>query len=152
MGWGFRVSSWCFFSAKCGSRISTRFLIYRTHAVCFFPLVTPWILSIYFQCSPRPQVTTCLLHAELCPSHLTVTPCTLHRRPPTLVFKQENHTIVQLLWSDTEWSISNIWGKLLFNGSNILKLSFLWEGLWGLKLYYCTLSFELCFFICLFLG
>jgi hypothetical protein len=29
-----------FFSAKCVSSISARFLIYRSHAVCFLPLVT----------------------------------------------------------------------------------------------------------------
>jgi hypothetical protein len=28
-----------FFSAKCGSSVSAKFLIYRTHAVCFLPLV-----------------------------------------------------------------------------------------------------------------
>jgi hypothetical protein len=33
------ASSWWFFPAKCGSSISTRFLIYRVHAVSFFPLV-----------------------------------------------------------------------------------------------------------------
>jgi hypothetical protein len=29
-----------FFSAKCGSSVSARFLIYRAHTVCFLPLVT----------------------------------------------------------------------------------------------------------------
>jgi hypothetical protein len=33
-------SSWWFFSAKCGSSISAKFLIYGAHAVCFCPLVT----------------------------------------------------------------------------------------------------------------
>jgi hypothetical protein len=33
---------WHFFSAKCGSSISARSLIYRSHAVCFLPLVTIW--------------------------------------------------------------------------------------------------------------
>jgi hypothetical protein len=33
------ASSWSFFSAKGGSSISARFLIYRAHAVCFLPLV-----------------------------------------------------------------------------------------------------------------
>jgi hypothetical protein len=37
--WSF-ASSWRFFSAKCGSSISARFLIYGTHAVCFLSLVT----------------------------------------------------------------------------------------------------------------
>jgi hypothetical protein len=37
--WSFD-SFWCFFSAKCGSIVSARFLIYRTHTVCFCPLVT----------------------------------------------------------------------------------------------------------------
>jgi hypothetical protein len=37
--WSFD-SSWCFFSAKCGSSISAKFLIYRAHTVCFCPLVT----------------------------------------------------------------------------------------------------------------
>jgi hypothetical protein len=32
-------SSWCFFSAKCGSSVSAKFLIYGAHAVCFCPLV-----------------------------------------------------------------------------------------------------------------
>jgi hypothetical protein len=32
-------SSWCFFSAKCGSSISAKFLIYRVHAICFCTLV-----------------------------------------------------------------------------------------------------------------
>jgi hypothetical protein len=31
--------SWWYFSTKCGSSISARFLIYRAHAVCFLPLV-----------------------------------------------------------------------------------------------------------------
>jgi hypothetical protein len=35
------ASSWCFFfSAKCGSSISVRFLIYGAHTACFLPLVT----------------------------------------------------------------------------------------------------------------
>jgi hypothetical protein len=38
------ASSWCFFSARCGSSISARFLIYRAHAVCFLPLSPSWIL------------------------------------------------------------------------------------------------------------
>jgi hypothetical protein len=29
--------SWCFFSAKCGSSISVRFLIFGAHIVCFLP-------------------------------------------------------------------------------------------------------------------
>jgi hypothetical protein len=29
-----------FFSAKCGSSVSAKFLIYGAHAVCFLPLVT----------------------------------------------------------------------------------------------------------------
>jgi hypothetical protein len=33
-------SSWCFFSANCGSSISPKFLIYGVHAVCFCPVVT----------------------------------------------------------------------------------------------------------------
>jgi hypothetical protein len=33
------ASSWWFFSAKCGSSIPARFLIYGSHAVCFLPLV-----------------------------------------------------------------------------------------------------------------
>jgi hypothetical protein len=37
--WSFDAS-WCFFSAKCGSRVLAKFLIYRAHAVCFCPLVT----------------------------------------------------------------------------------------------------------------
>jgi hypothetical protein len=32
-------SFWCFISAKCGSRVSARFLIHSTHAVCFCGLV-----------------------------------------------------------------------------------------------------------------
>jgi hypothetical protein len=36
--WSF-ASSWWFFSAKCHSSISGRFLIYGDHAVCFLPLV-----------------------------------------------------------------------------------------------------------------
>jgi hypothetical protein len=37
--WNFASSS-CFFSTKCGSSVSARFLIYGAHAVCFLPLVT----------------------------------------------------------------------------------------------------------------
>jgi hypothetical protein len=37
--WSF-ASSWWFFSAKCGSSLSARFLIYGVHAICFLPLVT----------------------------------------------------------------------------------------------------------------
>jgi hypothetical protein len=33
-------SSWCFISAKCGSSVSARFLIYGAQAVCFCTLVT----------------------------------------------------------------------------------------------------------------
>jgi hypothetical protein len=33
-------SSWWFFSAKGGSSISARFLIFRAHTICFFPLAT----------------------------------------------------------------------------------------------------------------
>jgi hypothetical protein len=36
--WNFYFSL-CFFSAKCGSSTSVRFLIYRVHAVCFYTLV-----------------------------------------------------------------------------------------------------------------
>jgi hypothetical protein len=36
--WSF-ASSWWFFSAKCGSSISAKFLICRAHSVCFLPLV-----------------------------------------------------------------------------------------------------------------
>jgi hypothetical protein len=36
------ISSWWFFSAKSGSSISVRFLIYGPHAICFLPLVTIW--------------------------------------------------------------------------------------------------------------
>jgi hypothetical protein len=38
--------SWWSFSAKCGSSVSERFLIYGAHGVCFLPLVAildPWI-------------------------------------------------------------------------------------------------------------
>jgi hypothetical protein len=38
--------SWWFFSAKCGSRVSARFLIYGSRAVCFLPLVAILDLSI----------------------------------------------------------------------------------------------------------
>jgi hypothetical protein len=40
-GLGFQgfASSWWFFSAKCGSIISARFLIYGAHIICSFPLV-----------------------------------------------------------------------------------------------------------------
>jgi hypothetical protein len=34
------ASSWWFFPAKCGSSVSGRFLIYKAHTVCFFPLVS----------------------------------------------------------------------------------------------------------------
>jgi hypothetical protein len=37
--WSFD-SSWWFFSVKCGSSVSAKFLIYRVHDVCFCPLVT----------------------------------------------------------------------------------------------------------------
>jgi hypothetical protein len=37
--WSFD-SSWWFFSAKCGSSVSAKFLIYGAHAVCLCPLVT----------------------------------------------------------------------------------------------------------------
>jgi hypothetical protein len=33
-------SFWWFFSAKCGSSVSAKFLIYGAHAVCFCPLVS----------------------------------------------------------------------------------------------------------------
>jgi hypothetical protein len=33
-------SSWCFFSAKCNSGVSAKFLIYRIHSICFCPPVT----------------------------------------------------------------------------------------------------------------
>jgi hypothetical protein len=39
LGYGSFASSWCVFSAKCGSSISARFLIYGAHAACFLPLV-----------------------------------------------------------------------------------------------------------------
>jgi hypothetical protein len=43
-GWEFRVLMFRFFlvlfSAKCGSSISAKFLIYGAHAVCFYTLVT----------------------------------------------------------------------------------------------------------------
>jgi hypothetical protein len=39
-------SSWCFFSATCGSSFSARFLFYGAHAVCFCTLVT--ILNTLF--------------------------------------------------------------------------------------------------------
>jgi hypothetical protein len=32
--------SWCFFSAKCGSSVSAKFLFYGAHTVCFLPLAT----------------------------------------------------------------------------------------------------------------
>jgi hypothetical protein len=32
-------SSWCYFSAKCGSNISAKFLIYGAHTACFCILV-----------------------------------------------------------------------------------------------------------------
>jgi hypothetical protein len=40
-GWGFWsfASSWWFLSAKCGSSVSARFLIYRSYTFCFLPLV-----------------------------------------------------------------------------------------------------------------
>jgi hypothetical protein len=46
-------SSWCFISAKCGYRISARFLICRSHTVCFCTLVSildPFscLLFLYF--------------------------------------------------------------------------------------------------------
>jgi hypothetical protein len=34
------ASSWWFFSAKCGSSISGKFLIYGAHGVCFLPLAS----------------------------------------------------------------------------------------------------------------
>jgi hypothetical protein len=39
-GCGSPGSSWCFFSAKYGSSVSAKFLIYGAHAVCFCILVT----------------------------------------------------------------------------------------------------------------
>jgi hypothetical protein len=39
-------SSWCFFSVKCGSSISERFLIHDAHTVCFCTLVAI-LLCIY---------------------------------------------------------------------------------------------------------
>jgi hypothetical protein len=43
------ASSWWFFSAKCCSSLSARFLTYRTHAACFLPLVAILdMCSIYF--------------------------------------------------------------------------------------------------------
>jgi hypothetical protein len=38
-------SSWWFFSAKCGSSISAKFLIYEAHVVCFYSLVIVLDLS-----------------------------------------------------------------------------------------------------------
>jgi hypothetical protein len=47
--------SWWFFSAKCGSSISAKFLIYGAHAVCFCPLVAildpPLLLLIFWMVS-----------------------------------------------------------------------------------------------------
>jgi hypothetical protein len=44
LGWDFRLSEFCFFlmlfSAKCGSSVSAKFLIYGAHTVCFLHLVT----------------------------------------------------------------------------------------------------------------
>jgi hypothetical protein len=37
--WSFD-SSWCFISAKCGSNVSAKFLIYGAYAVCFYTLVS----------------------------------------------------------------------------------------------------------------
>jgi hypothetical protein len=42
--------SWCFFSAKCGCSVSVRFFIYRSHTVCFLPLVTILHLFILLIC------------------------------------------------------------------------------------------------------
>jgi hypothetical protein len=47
-GWGFRVLKFLFFlmlffSAKCGSSVSAKFLIYGVHTVCFCTLVPIWI-------------------------------------------------------------------------------------------------------------
>jgi hypothetical protein len=43
MGWGLRVLEFWFFvfffSAKCGSSISAKFLIYGAYAVCFLPVL-----------------------------------------------------------------------------------------------------------------
>jgi hypothetical protein len=41
--------SWCFFSVKCGSSVSARFLIYRAHTVCFCTLVAILDHSLYIQ-------------------------------------------------------------------------------------------------------
>jgi hypothetical protein len=48
--------SWCYFSAKYGSSISARFLIYGAHAVCFLPLVAivdPPNFLFYFISDPQ---------------------------------------------------------------------------------------------------
>jgi hypothetical protein len=42
------ASSWWFFSAKCGSSIPTRFLIYGAHAIFFLTLVAILILHQLF--------------------------------------------------------------------------------------------------------
>jgi hypothetical protein len=51
--------SWWSFSAKCGSSVSERFLIYGAHGVCFLPLVAildPWISLWWLQYSPTEYV------------------------------------------------------------------------------------------------
>jgi hypothetical protein len=48
------ASPWWFFSAKCGSSVSARVLIYGSHSVCFLPLVTildfPQFLDPFISC------------------------------------------------------------------------------------------------------
>jgi hypothetical protein len=63
--WGFD-SSWCLFSAKCGSSISAKFLTYGAHAVCFCTLVT--ILDPLTHIYSFNPLSTCpqLLGAPLC--------------------------------------------------------------------------------------
>jgi hypothetical protein len=51
------ASSWCFLSAKRGSSVSARFLIYGAHVVCFLPLVAIGIFKLWFYTGIYTQVS-----------------------------------------------------------------------------------------------